>query len=719
MFRGVNVRTRVQKLFGCCLAGYLAVFFMAPASTAATPSYSVRADFSTTRGNPNGVWTYGWMPTDFSSFALGSLWNESHWTGLLSNDPAPTVWKNTGALAYGVPTDWVSLHPGPQCQVSVIRWTAPLAGRVRITGQFLSGDSGAMQVMVRNGTRELWGARDGGSFDLQNIPVAAGEVIDFGVSCVGNFSFGNTPIDATIAYYPSDIDAAPAKGRGTLRIHTIDGQFIDVAITQDRVRKIEFVEVDQAKATGSVYVDAKSNIFVAGLTSSPGDGLKPVMIQLPPGDNRTLEFTRVVGETDCGLGIKAGPDGGACAVRTDVDGLAESGVGGVTHPSKTMFLVGTFLDDSSPSGPPPAKTDAAAAERRMMPAPSLRTTFFIGDGLSGTGDGERQSFTVPRGATRLFLGFADAWDGSSMTGKPWAYFDNSGGLSVDYRLTGAAPPLAGLPPVTPPESPPLSPPPSNPLPPVDESCHQGLYVVDGTSSAFSQNNLMVHFYRWAEPPKPGCRLIKRYFAGIGLVLADGVDGLYQDIVRDICNDSAGTSAELAAATGNPWRVNSIGLLGFSRGAIVALNVANKLRSEGCPGGRPLRAKLQLLGLVDAVRTSMPAWQGDLQIRVPHALHVTKTQGSMNPVNIALWTHPIGDIKTMVAPTDDHGTLNCARDSAGSNFAEDEITKLATRAGFGFPLERSKRRFFGQCGKPDNEAWQKPAVQRYRREVMDF
>lgn len=507
----------------------------------------------------------------------------------------------------------------------------------------------------------------------------------------------------------------PAANGGALRIHTIDGQVIDVPVTRDRVRKIEFVGVDSGQVSGSVFVDAKSNIFAAGLASSPTDGLTPVLIQLPPGDNRTIEFTRVVGETDCGLGIKAGPDGGSCAQRTDVDGQAESGIGGVTHPSKTMFLVGTFLDDSSSGASPPGKSDAAAAERRTMPAPALRTTFFIGDGLSGTGAGERQSFTIPKGATRLFLGFADAWDGTSMTGRSWAYFDNSGGLSVDYRVTGSASPLAGVAPVTPPVAPPAAPP-STPSP-VDENCYQGLYVVDGTSSKFSQNNMMVHFYRWAEPPRPGCRLIKRYFAGIGLYGAEGVDELFRDIVRDICSDSAGTSPELVAASGNPWRVNNIGLLGFSRGAIVALNVANKLRSEGCPGGRPLQGKLRLLGLVDAVRASMPAWQGDLTVTVPYALHITKRQGSLNPVNLALWTHPIRDIRTIVAPTDDHGTLNCARDSEGSNLVEQEITGLATRAGFGFPRERSQRRFFGTCGDPDNSAYQRPAVERYRRQVM--
>jgi len=188
---------------------------------------------------------------------------------------------------------------------------------------------------------------------------------------------------------------------------------------------------------GRVVVDAKSNIFWAGQTAAPTDGVVPVMIPLPPGQNRTIQFVNVTGETDCGLGIKAGPDGGTCGLMTDVETSAETGIGGLTHPSKTMFLVGVFLDDSSRGTPPPTKFDAAAAERRASTAPSLRSVFFIGDGLTG---GERHVFYVPRGATRLFLGFVDAWDGRAMTGRSWAYFDNTGSLAVDYRVVGDIPP---------------------------------------------------------------------------------------------------------------------------------------------------------------------------------------------------------------------------------------------------------------------------------------
>ena len=58
-------------------------------------------------------------------------------------------------------------------------------------------------------------------------------------------------------------------------------------------------------------------------------------------------------------------------------------------------------------------------------APELGQVFFVGDGLTGRGTGEVQNFTVPSGATTLYLGFADAPDGQ---GSPGTYRDNTGSL---------------------------------------------------------------------------------------------------------------------------------------------------------------------------------------------------------------------------------------------------------------------------------------------------
>lgn len=184
--------------------------------------------------------------------------------------------------------------------------------------------------------------------------------------------------------------------------------------------------------TGRVTVDAKSNIFWAGQSGAPPDGLAPVMIPIPQGKNRYFEFT-VSGEVDCGLGIKAGPDGGTCGQRTDVHSDMRTGIGGVVHNSRTMFLVGVFLTDERGPGFPPAKFDYSSNARTAVPN---HVTFIIGDGLSGTGTGERLRFPVPPAATRLFLGLVDGHAGRTVEGVPGGYANNSGSFDVQYRLAG-------------------------------------------------------------------------------------------------------------------------------------------------------------------------------------------------------------------------------------------------------------------------------------------
>ena len=87
-------------------------------------TYSAVDGFITGRGNPNGVWSYGWMPIDFSVFNIYTSHDISvfkkyappnlvSWYAELGSDRTPCIWVNTGDPAYGAPTSWLSLHPGP------------------------------------------------------------------------------------------------------------------------------------------------------------------------------------------------------------------------------------------------------------------------------------------------------------------------------------------------------------------------------------------------------------------------------------------------------------------------------------------------------------------------------------------------------------------------------------------------------------------------------
>jgi hypothetical protein len=159
--------------------------------------YSAVDEFSTTNGNPNISWSYGWMPTDFSKFNIYTAHTSFQWYGGLGGDLTPMIWLNSNNLGYGVPNGWLSLHPGPGTEPSVLRWTAPVAGDIQVKGQFLPGDGSTMTVAVRHNNQEIWKASDSGDFNL-NIKVAAGDTIDFAV--YDGYGYGNTPVSATISY---------------------------------------------------------------------------------------------------------------------------------------------------------------------------------------------------------------------------------------------------------------------------------------------------------------------------------------------------------------------------------------------------------------------------------------------------------------------------------------------------------------------------------------
>ena len=96
-----------------------------------------------------------------------------------------------------------------------------------------------------------------------------------------------------------------------------------------------------------------------------------------------------------------------------------------------MFLAGVFLDDQEPVDPAPPRLDFSAGaltDDFAKLGPALNQTFFIGDGQAL---GMPQVFRAPEGATRLYLGFADAWDFGDPFAAPGYYGDNGGALLVD------------------------------------------------------------------------------------------------------------------------------------------------------------------------------------------------------------------------------------------------------------------------------------------------
>lgn len=195
------------------LATGLLLVAVSASAEATSVFHDATADFGVTNGNPNGVWSYGWMPTDFSTFTAyqhtyADSGSRQWYTAGMSGDRSPSIWMNTtSSTGYGVAPGQLSLHPGPAQQPSVLRWTAPFEGSYDIVGQFFGGDGGTMQVGVRQGSSWLWQGTDAGVFELHRT-VTAGTSIDFVV--YGGYAYGNTPLALTISSPAVVIPSLPA-----------------------------------------------------------------------------------------------------------------------------------------------------------------------------------------------------------------------------------------------------------------------------------------------------------------------------------------------------------------------------------------------------------------------------------------------------------------------------------------------------------------------------
>jgi hypothetical protein len=167
-----------------------------------------------------------------------------------------------------------------------------------------------------------------------------------------------------------------------------------------------------------------ANIFGAGYNDAPGPGgggggTQPPGWRLPAGEGRVVTFPSISGSVTplSGSSPYNGPEG-----DHDANGFGPSdfeslrGISGIVDSKNKMFLVGVFVGDGEPPLPAPPRLDFTDREHFDRLAPVLGQTFFIGDG-----SGRR--YEVPNNATRLYVGFADAYPFSRQAG----YYGNNGG----------------------------------------------------------------------------------------------------------------------------------------------------------------------------------------------------------------------------------------------------------------------------------------------------
>jgi hypothetical protein len=179
----------------------------------------------------------------------------------------------------------------------------------------------------------------------------------------------------------------------------------------------------------TVMIDARSDVYsaTAKKADGPRGGVLPSTITLAAGGG-LISFPKVNGKAACVATEGTNADGGACAGgNTDLETLGK--LSGIKHHQRTMFLVGVFVGAKLPGKPPAILdfSDDAKGTKFAKLEPLLGQVFYIGDGKPGEPNGETHDFVIPKGATRLYLGYAD---GANFQGSPSSYDDNVGGLSV-------------------------------------------------------------------------------------------------------------------------------------------------------------------------------------------------------------------------------------------------------------------------------------------------
>lgn len=179
----------------------------------------------------------------------------------------------------------------------------------------------------------------------------------------------------------------------------------------------------RSEAAIQLTPEANMDIYEAGENGN-GPGNAPVELALvfDPGD--VVRFPSINGSTDCHAAgsdcVATGPEGNLGA---DVNVGTVNLLSGIQYRGYfSLPLMGVFLGPSLPAAAPIALDFRNAEDfERLDPLPGQ--IFWIGDGLTGNGVGDVQSFGIPSGATRLALGFIDPVHG-----------DNNGGLSVNVEI---------------------------------------------------------------------------------------------------------------------------------------------------------------------------------------------------------------------------------------------------------------------------------------------
>lgn len=191
-----------------------------------------------------------------------------------------------------------------------------------------------------------------------------------------------------------------------------------------------------------------------------------------------------------------------------------------------------------------------------------------------------------------------------------------------------------------------------------------LYVIDGTDSREVHHNSLYHMYeQWQGA--------KYWQNGVNL-MATNIDQAYQQAYSTVCQDVRPASSGGAGVT-------DVYIAGYSRGAFMALKLANEAR-QNCG------ANVKFLGLVDAVNSNIYNWPVKVNPGIPVAVHIRKMAGYEH----VLTTRDLEGVTRILNPEDvDHQTIVCNKkgNDTAWRWTRDELIRHATKAGGAFGPSR--------------------------------
>jgi hypothetical protein len=211
------------------LLATLGVSVLLGSSLDAAETFNPAAEFSG-NNNPNGPWTYGYsltlgdsliphrtsLPPIVSSTGGLAVWRTDLGSGV------PAVWYNPISLKVNFGTLVLApgelvLHPGPNNEFGLLRFSAPIDGTYNIAGSFSGNDNRGASTDVHilangesifSGAVNGFGPGSGPSFNL-TVPLKLGDSIDFAVGTGQNgFANDGTGLATDITLISGVFDAA-------------------------------------------------------------------------------------------------------------------------------------------------------------------------------------------------------------------------------------------------------------------------------------------------------------------------------------------------------------------------------------------------------------------------------------------------------------------------------------------------------------------------------